>query len=286
MDGRGHRGAGLRSRVSAPAPGERRRHPHGLDPHPAAGVRAPATAHQRVIAATSTTVVVGLLVWLLPKTSGWQEVRSVVLRLVGVPRQLPADPPRLLAGHPHLPRLRAVHRRRRPARGDGPQRAGAGAVPAAAARDAVHRPRARRAGDPVDHPARLRRSQAAADARVVRPARSSGVPSPSCSPTRRTWPRSSAPGSRASTSRSAPPPVRSGCRPGQTMRSVVLPQAVRRVVPPLMNDLVSLQKDVALISILGPVEALRRAGIVKARLVQLHARTSSPPCCSSACRSR
>lgn len=51
----------------------------------------------------------------------------------------------------------------------------------------------------------------------------------------------------------------------QTMRHVVLPQAVRRVVPPLMNDLVSLQKDVALISILGPVEVLRRAGIETAR---------------------
>ena len=50
------------------------------------------------------------------------------------------------------------------------------------------------------------------------------------------------------------------------MRSVVLPQAVRRVVPPLMNDLVSLQKDVALVSILGPVEALRRADIWQDRL--------------------
>jgi len=50
-----------------------------------------------------------------------------------------------------------------------------------------------------------------------------------------------------------------GLSSGQTMRAVVLPQAVRRVVPPLMNDLVSLQKDVALISILGPVEALRAA---------------------------
>jgi polar amino acid transport system permease protein len=49
----------------------------------------------------------------------------------------------------------------------------------------------------------------------------------------------------------------------QTNRYVVLPQAVRRVVPPLMNDLVSLQKDVALISLLGPVEALRRANIIK-----------------------
>ena len=50
-----------------------------------------------------------------------------------------------------------------------------------------------------------------------------------------------------------------------TLRHVVLPQAVRRVVPPLMNDLVSLQKDVALISILGPIEVLRRAGILKAK---------------------
>jgi len=56
-----------------------------------------------------------------------------------------------------------------------------------------------------------------------------------------------------------------GLSAGQTMRSVVLPQAVRRVVPPLMNDLVSLQKDVALVSILGPVEALRRATTIQQR---------------------
>ncbi len=52
-----------------------------------------------------------------------------------------------------------------------------------------------------------------------------------------------------------------GLSSSQTMRHIVLPQAVRRVVPPLMNDLVSLQKDVALVSILGPVEVLRRATI-------------------------
>ncbi|MBO0841596.1 MAG: amino acid ABC transporter permease [Nocardioides sp.] len=46
---------------------------------------------------------------------------------------------------------------------------------------------------------------------------------------------------------------------GQTLRHVVLPQAVRRVVPPLMNDLVSLQKDTALISSVGVFEALRAA---------------------------
>ena len=50
----------------------------------------------------------------------------------------------------------------------------------------------------------------------------------------------------------------------QATRHVVLPQAVRRVAPPLLNDFVSLQKDVALVSILGPLEAFRIAQIVEA----------------------
>jgi len=56
-----------------------------------------------------------------------------------------------------------------------------------------------------------------------------------------------------------------GLSSGQTMRFVVLPQAVRRVVPALMNDLVSLQKDVALVSLIGPIEILRQAGIDKSK---------------------
>ena len=44
-----------------------------------------------------------------------------------------------------------------------------------------------------------------------------------------------------------------------TLRRVILPQALRRVAPPLLNDFVSLQKDTALLSVLGLVEALRRA---------------------------
>lgn len=51
----------------------------------------------------------------------------------------------------------------------------------------------------------------------------------------------------------------------QTMATVVLPQAFRGIVPPMMNSFVSLQKDVALVSLIGPVEILRRAGIEKAR---------------------
>jgi polar amino acid transport system permease protein len=52
-----------------------------------------------------------------------------------------------------------------------------------------------------------------------------------------------------------------GLTPNQATRHVVLPQAVRRVVPPLLNDFISLQKDVALVSILGPLEAFRVAQI-------------------------
>jgi polar amino acid transport system permease protein len=47
----------------------------------------------------------------------------------------------------------------------------------------------------------------------------------------------------------------------QTMRFVVLPQAVRRVTPPLLNDLVAMQKDVGLISLAGPIDAVRAAEI-------------------------
>jgi polar amino acid transport system permease protein len=45
----------------------------------------------------------------------------------------------------------------------------------------------------------------------------------------------------------------------QAMRFVVLPQAVRRVIPPLLNDFIGLQKDTALVSVLGLVEAARAA---------------------------
>jgi polar amino acid transport system permease protein len=47
----------------------------------------------------------------------------------------------------------------------------------------------------------------------------------------------------------------------QSTRHVILPQAIRRVIPPLLNDFIALQKDVALISILGPLEAFRQAQI-------------------------
>jgi polar amino acid transport system permease protein len=52
-----------------------------------------------------------------------------------------------------------------------------------------------------------------------------------------------------------------GLTEAQALRHVILPQAVRRVVPPLLNDFVALQKDVALVSILGLLEAFRIAQI-------------------------
>jgi polar amino acid transport system permease protein len=50
----------------------------------------------------------------------------------------------------------------------------------------------------------------------------------------------------------------------QTMRHVVLPQAVRRVAPPLLNDTVALQKDVGLVSLAGLVDGVRAAQIATA----------------------
>ena len=55
-----------------------------------------------------------------------------------------------------------------------------------------------------------------------------------------------------------------GLTHGQSLRLVVLPQAVRTVTPPLLNDFVALQKDVGLISVLGAVDAVRSAQITSA----------------------
>ena len=47
----------------------------------------------------------------------------------------------------------------------------------------------------------------------------------------------------------------------QAMRYVVLPQAIRRVIPPLLNDFIGLQKDTALVGTLGAVEAFQQSSI-------------------------
>jgi polar amino acid transport system permease protein len=52
-----------------------------------------------------------------------------------------------------------------------------------------------------------------------------------------------------------------GLSSSQTMRYVVLPQAIRRVIPPTLSGFVGLQKETALISVIGPLEATRQAQI-------------------------
>jgi polar amino acid transport system permease protein len=46
-----------------------------------------------------------------------------------------------------------------------------------------------------------------------------------------------------------------------TLRFVILPQAVRNIIPPLLNDFISLQKDTALVGVLGAIEANEAAQI-------------------------
>ena len=50
----------------------------------------------------------------------------------------------------------------------------------------------------------------------------------------------------------------------QTLRHVIVPQAVRRVIPPLLNDFIGLQKDTVLVSYIGVVEIFRQAQITQA----------------------
>jgi polar amino acid transport system permease protein len=49
---------------------------------------------------------------------------------------------------------------------------------------------------------------------------------------------------------------------GQTLRHVVIPQAIRRIIPPLLNDFIGLQKDTSLVSAIGTVEAFNQARII------------------------
>src|SRR5262245_65270495 len=55
-----------------------------------------------------------------------------------------------------------------------------------------------------------------------------------------------------------------GLTHAQSLRKVVLPQAVRRVIPPLLNDFIGLQKDTALVGFLGSVEAFKQSQIDQA----------------------
>jgi polar amino acid transport system permease protein len=64
----------------------------------------------------------------------------------------------------------------------------------------------------------------------------------------------------------------------QTLRHVVVPQAVRRILPPLLNDFVALQKDTALVSIIGLSEILLVGGIIKSNKFNLSPITGAAIC--------
>ena len=46
------------------------------------------------------------------------------------------------------------------------------------------------------------------------------------------------------------------------MRFVIVPQAVRRIIPPLLNDFIGLQKDTALVNVIGTIDAFNQAKII------------------------
>jgi len=50
----------------------------------------------------------------------------------------------------------------------------------------------------------------------------------------------------------------------QTMRHVIVPQAIRRVIPPLLNDFIGLQKDTVLVLFIGLVEVFKQTQIISA----------------------
>jgi polar amino acid transport system permease protein len=58
---------------------------------------------------------------------------------------------------------------------------------------------------------------------------------------------------------------------GQTLRFVVIPQAVRRMIPPLLNQFISLQKDTALVNIIGSMDAFNQAKIIASNHFNLSA---------------
>jgi polar amino acid transport system permease protein len=60
-----------------------------------------------------------------------------------------------------------------------------------------------------------------------------------------------------------------GLSQAQTLRHVVIPQAVRRIIPPLLNDFVALQKDTALVAFVGAVDILNYATLYKSQYFNL-----------------
>jgi polar amino acid transport system permease protein len=60
-----------------------------------------------------------------------------------------------------------------------------------------------------------------------------------------------------------------GLSHGQTLRYVIVPQAVRRIVPPLLNDFIGLQKDTALLAFVGVIEIFNESTLLKSKYFNL-----------------
>ncbi len=58
---------------------------------------------------------------------------------------------------------------------------------------------------------------------------------------------------------------------GQTMRFVIVPQAIRRIIPPLLNDFIGLQKDTSLVAVIGTIDAFNQAKIIASNKFNLSA---------------
>jgi polar amino acid transport system permease protein len=56
---------------------------------------------------------------------------------------------------------------------------------------------------------------------------------------------------------------------GQTMRFVIVPQAVRRIIPPLLNDFIGLQKDTALVNVIGTIDAFNQSKMLASNYFNL-----------------
>jgi polar amino acid transport system permease protein len=69
-----------------------------------------------------------------------------------------------------------------------------------------------------------------------------------------------------------------GLSQAKTMRFVILPQAVRRVIPPLLNDFIGLQKDTAFIGIIGVLDGFRRAQVYAGQKFNLSSFTGLALC--------
>ncbi|CAN5447663.1 hypothetical protein BH20ACT15_BH20ACT15_14060 [soil metagenome] len=57
-----------------------------------------------------------------------------------------------------------------------------------------------------------------------------------------------------------------GMSHGQSMRQVIVPQAIRKVLPPLLNDFIALMKDTSLVGVLGAVEVVKTGQDVQSNL--------------------